>query len=124
MFKERHPRFNLKKMSAFSTYRIVITIIFLSNIIGLESDRRTNSRLNSGFDDGNGNPKSLYSVTRYPYPQFREVSPCSCDVTMNKCDIGCCCDKECPKGKNNNSTCIPGTLTIRYQRRYKTILIY
>ena len=29
----------------------------------------------------------------YPYPQFSEVSPCSCDLTAQKCDVYCCCDK-------------------------------
>ena len=83
----------------------LMTLLLMNNYYVLGN---ANMNLNSEFGAQNENPESLHSVTRYPFPQFREISPCPCDVTNNKCDVGCCCDPECPKENNNNITCIPG----------------
>ena len=86
-------------------------ILFTTHVVivsGIEKD--TNNHMPLNFDIEKGNPKSLKSVTQYKYPQFREVSPCSCDVTENKCDIGCCCDSQCQEENNVNITCIPGKM--------------
>ena len=29
----------------------------------------------------------------YPFPHYTEISTCPCDLTTQKCDVYCCCDK-------------------------------
>ena len=106
------PRRYSKKMSCVLHVPCLLALLLINNYYVLGNG---NMNLNSEFGVQNENPESLHSVTRYPFPQFREISPCSCDVTMNKCDVGCCCDPECPKENNNNITCIPGNYIIDYK---------
>ena len=70
----------------------------------INNDMQTNNMPNFGRKSG-----SLSAITSYQFPQFREVSPCPCDVSINKCDIGCCCDAECQDIGNQNVTCMEGT---------------
>lgn len=113
IFKEYKHHFvkpYFKKMFRVSVVPLILIFLLNNDNCVLGNGNGANMHLNSDFGVQNESPKSLYSVTRYPFPQFREISPCSCDVTMNKCDVGCCCDTECPKQNNNNITCIPGLL--------------
>ena len=96
------------------TKYLLITQLSSKNCVWGNSNE-ANGKPNQTIGIQNPTPESLQSVTRYSFPQFREVSPCSCDVTLNKCDIGCCCDAECPKENNNNITCIPGKYIINLQ---------
>ena len=85
---------------------VLLLINGVINVFGNDNNENNNNHLQSNFDVQN--PKSLRTITKYQFPQFREVSPCSCDVTKNKCDIGCCCDSRCQEENNINITCIPG----------------
>ena len=105
-----------KKMCRVLRVSQLLTLLLIKNYYVL-GNGNTNHNLEFGAQIENID--SLRSVTRYPFPQFREISPCSCDVTMNKCDVGCCCDPECPKENNNNITCIKGKMTVKsIIRRY------
>ena len=90
----------------------ILLSIFVISASGNENEN--NKRLPSNFDLESGSQQSLKSVTLYKFPQFREVSPCSCDVTKNKCDIGCCCDSSCQEENNVNITCIPGKIYFQH----------
>ena len=85
---------------------VLLLINGVINVFGNDNNENNNNHLQSNFDVQN--PESLRTITKYQFPQFREVSPCSCDVTKNKCDIGCCCDSMCQEENNINITCIPG----------------
>ena len=98
---------NTTKSIRFFLFVLLLTN-FLVTVFGNDNDNEDQNRLASKFDEEKGKPKSLQSITQYKFPQFREVSPCSCDITENKCDIGCCCDKRCQKEYNVNITCMPG----------------
>ena len=90
----------------------ILLSIFVISASGNENEN--NKHLPSNFDLESGSQQSLKSVTLYKFPQFREVSPCSCDVTKNKCDIGCCCDSSCQEENNVNITCIPGKIYFQH----------
>jgi len=41
----------------------------------------------------NGSTEVVKNLPIYPFPYYSEVSPCPCDLTSQKCDVYCCCDK-------------------------------
>eukprot|EP00094_Tigriopus_californicus_P001832 TCALIF_01768-PA protein Name:"Similar to Tctn2 Tectonic-2 (Rattus norvegicus)" AED:0.33 eAED:0.33 QI:0/0.66/0/0.75/0.66/0.25/4/0/648 len=41
------------------------------------------------------------------YPQYQDLAPCPCDLKVEQCDTGCCCDLACPENYAANFTCIP-----------------
>lgn len=41
------------------------------------------------------------------YPQYEDIAPCPCDLKVEQCDTGCCCDEACPENYAANFTCIP-----------------
>ncbi|XP_074643421.1 uncharacterized protein LOC141900426 isoform X2 [Tubulanus polymorphus] len=41
-------------------------------------------------------------------PAFVEVSPCTCDLTVNQCDNNCCCDRSCTGDDNSTFHCFTG----------------
>ena len=78
---------DLKRVKPSSFHRWLFVLLVLNGVIivsGNGNNENNNSPLQSNFDVQN--PDSLRSITQYEFPQFREVSPCSCDVTKNKCD--------------------------------------
>ena len=103
---------NKQLLNTTISIRFFLFVLLLTNfvliVLGNDNGNENQNRLPSKFDEEKGNPKSLQSITQYKFPQFREVSPCSCDITENKCDIGCCCDSRCQKENNVNITCMPG----------------
>ena len=102
------------KEDIMAIHHILLWILFSTFVIScLGNENDNNKHVPSNFDLESGNQQSLKSITLYKYPQFREVSPCSCDVTRNKCDIGCCCDSSCQEENNVNITCIPGKIYIQ-----------
>ena len=103
---------NEKLVNTTKPIRFFLFVLLLTNfvliVLGNDNGNEDQNHLPSKFDEEKGKPKSMQSITQYKFPQFREVSPCSCDITENKCDIGCCCDSRCQKENNVNITCMPG----------------
>ena len=103
------------KEDNMTIHHILLWILLSTFVISAWGNENEHKKhLPSNFDIESGSQQSLKSVTLYKYPQFREVSPCSCDVTKNKCDIGCCCDSSCQEENNVNITCIPGEIYIQH----------
>ena len=112
------------KEEIMAIHYILLWILLSSFVISVWGNENDNNKhLPSNFDLESGNQQSLKSITLYKYPQFREVSPCSCDVTKNKCDIGCCCDSSCQEENNVNITCIPGKINIQHPSIHLVIII-
>ena len=107
MFSCNEKLVNITKSIRFFLFVLLLTN-FVLIVFGNDNGNEDQNHLPSKFDEEKGKPKSLQSITQYKFPQFREVSPCSCDITENKCDIGCCCDSRCQKENNVNITCMPG----------------
>ena len=114
MSNEFHCQVNGSKVSLDMISTVVMPVNFslvliCASILSLGIGSNISPQ-RSGFDATYAVPNSLHHVTRHRFPQFQEVSPCTCDVTVNKCDIGCCCDSECSKKNNINITCVQGKI--------------
>ena len=124
MSNELHCQVTISKVSLDMISTIVMPVdysflLICASILSLGIGSNVNPR--SGFDATYAVPNSLQHVTSHRFPQFQEVSPCTCDVTVNKCDIGCCCDSECSKKNNINITCVQGK--IKYERIIQIFII-
>jgi len=63
----------------------------------------------------NMQPSNNYSGSvDFANPAYENIAPCPCDVTLERCDISCCCDSDCPAEFVSEFECITGAFGGNY----------